>query len=192
MNYWYCAQPNELFLDIDNVPRSIKHARARLQGAIECGKLDVAGVMYRVSHSKDHMHAIVTLKFQIEPMERFAWEVILHSDIYRACCNIMRENRKLPSPDILISPFPCFADFEETGSEPVENGIIINAVVKQIRHHDDKCGCSGKHNAAVMETCPTAKRLRGEFRNAGFFGLPSKNECTIWPWPLSEHPKAKK
>lgn len=176
MNYWYVARPNELFLDIDNATRSLKHAKARLQGAIECGKLDVAYVMQRPSRGNDHIHVIVTLAHSIYANEqRFAWEIILHSDIYRSACNIMRGSNGSgisEVADILISPFDHFGntDYPPDGKNRPAT-----------RFRDDVCGCESKHNAATMQTCPAAIRLRGKFRNAGFFGKPSKNPCTIWP-----------
>lgn len=173
MNYWYVARPNELFLDIDNVSKSIRHARARLQGAIECGKLDVAHVMQRPSRSKDHLHAIVILNRSICYIERCVWEVILHGDIYRGCSNLMRAFNNVAAYDILISPWPCF-NFQD------EKDDDRNLTYKQ-RDHDDFCNCPTKHTAAVMLACPAAKRLRGEMHAVGFFGKPSKNPCTIWP-----------
>jgi len=174
MNYWYIARPNELFLDIDNASKSLRHARARLQGAIECGKLDVAYVMQRPSKSKDHIHVIVTLKDGIflGPM-KYAWEIILHGDLYRACCNIARWHYSIPATDILISAYDIFTT--RFGKDDY------------LRLPDDKCNCKEKHNRATMETCPAAERLRGKFRNAGFFGKPSKNPCTIWPEMESEN-----
>lgn len=167
MNYWYVARPNELFLDIDNVSRSIKHARSRLQGAIECGKLNVSHVMQRPSKSKDHLHVIITLG-NSKPKsitENAVWEIVLHGDIYRGCCTIMRVRRGMQAPSILISPWATFADLHADNRRPA----------------DDKCECENKHNATAMETCPAAIRLRGDNRNAGFFGKPSKNPCIIWP-----------
>src|SRR6266436_1718367 len=110
MNYWYCARPNELFIDCDNASRSMKHARARLQGAIECGKLNVAYVMQRPSRSKDHVHTIITLTTPQHDAMKFVWEIILHGDIYRGCCNLMRSFTGVPAPDILISPFDHFGN----------------------------------------------------------------------------------
>ena len=171
MNYWYVAKPNELFLDIDNVSKSIRHARARLQGAIECGKLDVAYVMQRPSKSKNHLHVIITLNEPYcLPVASAVWEIILHSDIYRGCCNVIREYANVPAPRILISPFDNF----ETTIRHYPNEFID-------RSYDDQCDCPGKHTAAVMLACPAARRLRGEMRAIGFFGKPSKNPCTIWP-----------
>jgi hypothetical protein len=177
MNYWYVARPNELFLDIDNVSRSIQHARARLQGAIECGKLDVIAVVQRPSNRNGHIHVIVTIKGDSSPDSEFytnettrrVWEIILHGDIYRGCCSIMRSEIGIPAPSVLISPY------EDFGWKHPTDDIFMD------RWPDDKCDCEGKHKASVMETCPAAKRLRGEFRNVGFFGKPSKNPCTIWP-----------
>lgn len=167
MNYWYVARPNELFLDIDNVSRSIKHAKARLQGAIECKKLDVLHVMERESKTTNHLHAIVTLANPITDIERYAWEVILHGDIYRACSNIMRSIHGIPSPDILISPWPYF--------EPnLEHPKFWR------RYTDAICKCDGKHKKYLMEICVAAKKLRGIHCTTAFFGKPSKNPCDVW------------
>lgn len=167
MNYWYVARANELFIDTDNVSRSIKHTKARLQGAIECGKLDIAYVMTRTSKSKNHIHTIITLNRSICYVERYAWEIILHGDIYRSACNLMRSLNNVSAPDVLISPFANF--------------IILDPVREIIRMSDDKCDCDMKHDAWGMMQCPAAHRLRGKNRTIGFFGKPSKNPCTIWP-----------
>jgi hypothetical protein len=177
MNYWYVARPNELFLDIDNVSKSIKHARSRLQGAIECGNLNVEHIMQRPSKSKNHLHVIVTLKDQqfLGPA-KYAWEVVLHGDIYRACCNILRWHRSIPGTDILISQHYFFSNPSNEQAAKLKPPFIVYQ-----RNADDKCDCTEKHKASVMKDCPAAKRLRGEFRAVGFFGKPSKNPCTIWP-----------
>lgn len=183
MNYWYVARPNELFLDIDNMSRSIKHARARLQGAIECGKLDVAYVMQRPSKSKGHLHVIITIKGDSSPDSNFytnettraIWEIILHSDLYRGCCNVMRSEIGIPASRILISPWSHFCGLGYEHKKMTR--------IHPDRDSDDFCKCKSKHNATTMKDCPAAIRLRGEFRNAGFFGKPSKNPCTIWPEP---------
>jgi hypothetical protein len=176
INYWYCARPNELFLDIDNVSRSIKHARARLQGAIECGKLDVVRVMQHTSRSKNHLHAIVTLVPDVAPLDRYLWEILLHGDLYRGLCNIRRELDGISAPDVLISPYGFFCSPSNEQAQKLKPPFTVFQ-----RNADDSCYCKTKHNAATMETCPAAKRLRGEFCNVGFFGRPSRNECKIWP-----------
>lgn len=171
MNYWYVARANELFIDTDNVSKSIKHTRARLAGAIECGKLDVAYAMSRPSRSKNHLHTIITLKNEPDIIQMQIWEIILHGDLYRGCCNIMRIVHCIPSWSILISPWPTFADKQ----------------CDNYRKADDSCNCTSKHNAATMTTCPAAIRLRGDNRTRGFFGKPSKNPEAIlkdiWPMP---------
>jgi hypothetical protein len=172
MNYWYVARPNELFLDIDNVSKYINHARSRLQGAIECKKLDVAYIMQRSSRNSQHMHVIISLNSLMDDIEASIWEVMLHGDIYRGCCSVMRGIRRVKSPRVLISPYNHFGtiDYPPDGS--------VEAIV---RMRDDLCDCKSKHDMKTMESCPAAKRLRGEFRAVGFFGKPSKNPCTIWP-----------
>lgn len=177
MNYWFVARANELFIDTDNVSKSIRHTRARLQGAIECGKLDVAYVMSRPSKRKDHLHTIVTIKDELSPTERYVWEIILHGDIYRGCCNIMRYLHGVPGADVLISPYPCFVYVQKKHSDKIKG---------QSRKHDDSCDCIPRHNAATMATCPAAIRLRGENKTRGFFGKPSKDTSkldALWPMP---------
>ena len=164
MNYWYVARPNELFIDTDKMSRSLAHTKARLQGAIECGKLDVAYVMQRPSTRPDHCHTIITLKHEMYWLDRYVWEMMLHGDIYRGFCNIMRSHSNILNADILISPH---------GSFYAKNG--------NTRIYDDSCDCKTKHNSATMQTCPAAIRLRGDKRNMGFFGKPSKNPCKVWP-----------
>jgi hypothetical protein len=162
MNYWYVARSNELFIDTDNVSKSIKHTRARLQGAIESNKLNVAYVISMQSTSPNHLHTIITLKGPISYAERYAWEIILHGDIYRSACNLMRSVHNVPAPDVLISPHIRF-----------EGNY-------QSRPADFQCECVQKHTAAVMNMCNVAIALRGEHRTRGFFGKPSKNPCKIW------------
>lgn len=157
MNYWYVARDNELFLDIDKMERSLPHARSRLQGAIECGRLPVRSVEMYPSQRNGHCHVIVTLARKMHDVERFAWEIILHGDIYRGCCNLLRWSNAVPANDVLISP-------------------------SRFRHRRPNaiCQCNGKHTAEVMEHCTAALALRGADRARGFFGKPSKNKCEVW------------
>jgi len=172
-NYWYVARPNELFIDTDNVSKSIHHTRARLQGAIECKKLSVYQVLSMPSKNTNHLHTIITLKHPISEIERFVWEIILHGDIYRGCCNIMRHIDGIGSPDLLISPHEYFRQDSIPG-----HASFID------RTHDYSCDCPfPKHTAWVMMQCPVAYKLRGRHRAVGFFGKPSKNPCTIWKLP---------
>lgn len=170
MNYWYVARDNEIFIDTDNFARSMQHTKMRLQGAIECGKLDVAYIMQRPSKSdgekgKGHVHTIITLKSEMDAVQRATWALVLHSDIYRAACTIMRSCHGVVAPDVLISPY---ASFYLTDRKPE-------------RMYDDLCHCTVKHNAAGMENCLAAIRLRGKKRLLTFFGKPSGNKCEVWP-----------
>lgn len=151
--YWYVAQPNELFVDMDRVTASLNHVRRRLQGAIECESLHVQSVYFYPSLTKDHAHLIIVLKFPISNPERYAWEMLLHGDIYRAASNIMRWSHGIDAPDVLI------------------------ARRRLHRMMDGVCFCEHKHKRAVMIRCETARRLRGEMRAAQFFGKPSDKPC---------------
>jgi len=165
MNYWYVARANEIFIDTDNFARSMRHTKMRLQGAIECRKLDVAYVMQRPSRSTNHVHTIITLKNDLPAIQRAVWALVLHSDIYRAACTVMRACENVVAPDVLISPYAQFLH----GNKPVI-----------VRGYDDFCDCDNKHNAAGMEQCPAAHRLRGDKRTLTFFGKPSRNKCEVW------------
>jgi hypothetical protein len=151
--FWYSAYKTELFLDIDNYSKCINHLRQRLQGAIECNVLPVQTCFVYNSTRPDHKHIIVTLTEPLPDIERCMWEIVLHSDIYRGCCNVMRYTNDIPHADILI------------GREVYH------------RQPDAICECESKHTRSVMDDCEAAKQLRSEYRTASFFGKPSKNGC---------------
>jgi hypothetical protein len=151
--YWYAARNDELFIDMDRYTKSIDHVRRRLQGAIECHTLNVRGVYLYPSITKDHAHLIITLWNQLPDVERFAWEMLFHGDIYRAASNMMRWSHLVPYPDILIARSQLH------------------------RYPDGMCTCESKHKRAMMLTCDTAQRLRGKDRAAQYFGKPSDTPC---------------
>lgn len=154
--FWYISRPDELFLDIDREYGSVEnHLRSRLQGAIESGKLLVKNLYHEKSQSGRHEHIIITLQAPIPPIEKAIWEIILHSDLYRGCNNVMRIVRGVGAPTVLISRRSMFF----------------------FRSPDDYCFCSSKHKPNVMAKCPTSIKYRGENGNQGFFGKPSKNPC---------------
>lgn len=149
--YWYVATNKELFIDVDKFEKCRNHIQERLNGAIAFQKLFVEGVESMASNTVGHQHIILSLRYPLDDMERFAWEIIFHGDIYRGCCNIMRSVNRVNSPDVLIRTNPFVR-----------------------RRADMTCTCPEKHKAKIMETCPAAKILRGEYRAKGFFGKPSK------------------
>jgi hypothetical protein len=153
--FWYISRSDELFLDVDNVEHCIGHIRARLQGAVECGKLHVKSVYRQRSQSGKNEHIIIQLAEPMPEIERFVWETVLHSDIYRACNNIMRSIRGIGAPGVFISRADSFF----------------------FRGYDATCNCDAKHTAKIMLNCPVAIKYRGEFRARGFFGKPSRNKC---------------
>lgn len=153
--YWYVANKQEIFLDLDRYESSIKHIRARLQGAIESEKLPLEFLSVYPSGRDGHFHAVLVLSKATRYPERLAWSIVLHSDIYRACNNLMRWERGVPAYDILIA----------------------NRYYHRIA--DATCECEGKHKRAVMEQCPAAKQLRGEYRSVGFFGKPSSTPSDL-------------
>ena len=155
MWYWYIARRNELFLDIDQPDRVINHLRRRLQGAIESGKLDVRCVYRQRSQSGNREHIIVTLNRELSDIERYVWEIVLRSDLYRGCNNIMRALHRVGAPDVFISRQDSYF----------------------FRPPDATCNCRGKHKSNVMEHCPVAIKYRGKWRVYGFFGRPSSAPC---------------
>lgn len=152
--FWYVSKQEELFLDVDNVSKVISHLRVRLQGAIEAGKIDVDFVYRQKSQNRsgDHEHIIIKLKRPMRDVERFVWEIILRGDLYRGCSNIMRSLYNVGAPSVFISPYDAFF----------------------FRSPDASCDCKKKHTMDVMSNCPVAKRLRGDMRDKGFFGKPSR------------------
>jgi hypothetical protein len=155
-NFWYSSNAYEIFIDTDNFQRSIKHTNARLLGAIECERLAVHSLEHHKSRNENHVHTLITLQEPMPAMERYVWALILHSDIYRSASVMMRHLNNVPHPDILITP------------------------TKFKREPNDICFCKEKHNAATMEKCEAATRLRGELRITGFFGVPSKSGFNIF------------
>lgn len=149
--FWYVARPNEIFIDTDHVSRSIKHTCKRLLGAIKCARLNVVKIESHNSTSEDHVHMIISLGERMGQVERAVWALVLHSDIYRAACTIMRSLDGVPAPDILITPH------------------------RFDRAPDDVCNCVWKHDAVTMQKCPAAIKLRGDDRVKGFFGLPDND-----------------
>lgn len=149
-NLWYVATVYEILIDTDNANRSFKHFAARLHGAMDCNKLDVRTVESHPSSRVNHMHTLITLHSPMNEIERAVWAIILHSDIYRGCANIMRSLYGVKCPDLLITPIPFS------------------------RLPDGVCNCEGKHNAETMFLCPAAISFRGEDRIKGFFGKPAK------------------
>lgn len=159
--YWYTARRNELFIDMDRYAESIAHVRVRLQGAIECGALDVVAVHDYESSPNKH-HVIIVLAYSLTDMERYAWEMVLHSDIYRTASNMMRSSKSMRNPDLFISRY-VYPNYRTADTPP----------------YDALCQCPEKHTRKVMDTCPAALELRGTGRTETFFGKPSKNPCTF-------------
>lgn len=155
-NYWYVSRPNEIFLDMDNTNKTIRHSSSRLLGAVECNRLEVADIDFHQSRNENHLHVIISLAHDMPPIQRAVWALILRSDIYKMASTVMRICHDTPCPDILITPIPFR------------------------RHWNDECNCEKKHNAETMNICPAAIRLRGEDRIRGFFGVPSKDDVSFF------------
>lgn len=152
LNFWYVARNYEILLDIDRPNTALSHAEARLRGAMQHRALHVRRVEYHASNSASHLHALITLDQDLHPIERATWAIAFHSDIYRACNNIMRALYEIPAPDLLITP------------------------IKFDRPPDDICACEYKHGGPIMESCDAADRLRGVDRVRSFFGRPESGE----------------
>lgn len=155
-NFWYVSRENEIFLDIDNTHKILRHSSSRLLGAIECHRLATSDIEYHQSRSENHLHVIITLAYDLPAIERAIWALVLRSDIYRAASTMMRIARNIPAADVLITPM----QFKRPANE--------------------LCDCTTKHNAETMETCPAAIELRGDNRVTGFFGIPSKQEISFY------------
>jgi hypothetical protein len=142
---WYVARENEIFIDMDSYTKSIDLCRRRLSAGVDAGILNVDFV-YNTQTSHDHNHIIIVLKNPMRDIQRIAWAIALHSDIYRGLCTLMRADAMIPAPDVLIG--------------------------KRLYHRlpDAQCDCETKHVSGTMQNCHAAKLLRGEFHSASFFG----------------------
>jgi len=143
--YWYVANDKELFIDMDR--DAVKHFFARFESA-KNGPLKVARFRQQPSLTSGHRHIVIELCKEMPAIERYVWEIVLRSDVYRGCCNIMRELKGISAPDILITR-TMFPDY---------------------RQPDDACFCPRKHDTQQMKLCPIAIKLRGAGIVKGFFG----------------------
>jgi hypothetical protein len=159
MNLWYVGHDNEILIDMDKPGTSMPHANKRIAGAIEHHKLDVYKVELHESFTPSHVHALITLNNSLSPIERIAWGIVFHSDIYRGATSLMRVIYSVPSPDLLVTP----REF--------------------IRPPDYCCECPSKHTEIIMNNCPVAKIARREWRIKTFFSVPESTHHKIFAMP---------
>lgn len=143
--YWYVAQPNEIFCDLDT-KRALGRTFGVLRRAMRRNELPVQSVYLYPSLS--NYHVIVELKSDLDPILRALWALWMGSDRIRGVYVLERLRRGVGRPDVLSSL--CWFDY---------------------RVPDDMCQCAEKHKAkSVTDKCPAMTRLLGkEHRSGDYF-----------------------
>lgn len=142
--YWYVAQPNEIFCDLDS-KRAVSRALNVLRRAIRRKQLDVESVYFYPSVKNYHL--IVTLKKDMPRLSRVLWSLWMGSDRLRGVYTLERYRRGVKNADVL-STYQWF----------------------DVRVPDDSCTCEGKHKEKrITDHCPAMKRLMMDERSGDYF-----------------------
>lgn len=152
--YWYVAQTNELFIDLDHHEDDaelgrLKCARDRLFGAIKAGVIHVRDTYLFPSDTDRHYHLIVVLAdgFKVDSYTRRIWEGYLRDDPYRNLNNLMR-----------------------TACGITSSLLITSKAYPEFRAPDAECQCDKKHTNDVMVSCKTAAIIRKSHASKSYFG----------------------
>lgn len=160
MSVWYFPRPRlELFIDLDNYMRPAPSRsgeskgpwgevffRRRLADAIEAGVLPFSRLFLDHSNSEKHWHAIVVLAEPgVSLLGQLAWQQRLGSDLMRCQADLMRFDKGVKHPSLLIRNKPM-TDF--------------------YRPPDRECACTKKHDTAEQmalngKGCPVWHEFRG-------------------------------
>lgn len=165
-NYWYAAEDNEIFLDLDS-NRATARALSVLRIAIRKKHLPIKSVWLYGTPTKGHAHMIVVLKKDMCWESRLAWSLWLGNDRLRAAYILERNQR-------------MFWSFDE-GNPPAD---LFVTQQQYYRVFDDECTCTEKHKEPhVTEACPAMRRLLGKERSADYFTrtgkAPSKKKIHV-------------
>lgn len=158
--YWYSAEPNEIFLDLDS-NRATARALSVLRVAMEKKKLPIKQVFLFQSSPRKH-HMIVVLRRQINTLVRLAWSLWMGNDRLRVAYVLKRYELCKTHSDLLVTKKPYH------------------------RLPDAVCECKKKHkDPKVTGRCPAMKYLLGDERSADYFArtgsAPPKVKIRI-PW----------
>lgn len=151
--HWYIAGDRELLLDLDS-DHAAAVATVRLKRAVKRGQLKVArSVIIEPSNSEGKYHMLVTLKAAMGDRERVLWQLWLGSDITRELYNLMRIEKGVGSPNLLIRLKPF----------------------KDERRPDYKCHCKSKHKGLKRcRLCEVMRQLHGKDAGKAYFPLVAK------------------
>ena len=161
MNYWYSAQANEIFLDLDS-NRAIARALSVLRVALRKRDLSVESVWLYSTSTPHHAHMIIVLKKPMAVLTKMAWSLWLGNDRLRVAYVIERLQRNVIDPDLLV------------------------ARREYHRPCDSACTCKDKHKPAkVTRQCIAMRNLLGDERNADYFTrtgkAPTRKKFRV-PW----------
>ena len=162
MNYWYSAQPDEIFLDLDS-NRATARALSVLRLAIRKRELPIRGVWLYSTLKKGHAHMIIGLKDAMPIHTRLAWSLWLGNDRLRVSYILERYERGIYNCDLLMA--------------------------KRTTYHrpaNAYCQCTKKHKKKnVTDKCDAMKHLLGDQRSADYFtrtgSAPPRRRIRV-PW----------
>jgi hypothetical protein len=145
-NYWYSALPQEIFLDLDS-NRAIARALSVLRVAIRAKDLLIESVWLYPTHTANHAHMIIVLKYSMPVPTKAAWALWLGNDRLRTAYVLERYERRTYHQDLLVT----------------RN--------KYYREYDALCLCpSVKHKeSSVTDSCDGMAYLLGDERSADYF-----------------------
>src|SRR5215831_8869816 len=142
MNYWYAAQPDEIFLDLDS-NRATARALSVLRLALRRRHLRIESVWLYSTPTRGHAHLIIQLKEAMDFHTRMAWSLWMGNDRLRVAYVLERQRRGIRNADLLIST-------ERYYRTP-------NAFCRYRKKHKD---------SKVTSKCPAMEHLLGQERNA--------------------------
>ncbi len=145
MNFWYSAQDDEIFLDLDSHANLYRALRV-LRSAMKKDELDVRGVFYYPTRRKGHGHLIVELWEPMDASLRALWALWMGSDRLRHVYVMARLKAGIERADLLTAHRPYH------------------------RMTEFLCNCKGKHKPkAVTAKCPVLRKILGDLHSADFF-----------------------
>jgi len=175
INYWYSAQPNEIFCDLDSkraltralhvIRRAMQqHRNGKRHEEKHANGLSVKDVFVYPTGRKNHFHMIVVLHQPLPAELRAMWALWMASDRLRAVY-VMERIRRLSSWRTLAS---WMLDNREVA--PQQNADLLVSSRRYHRLPNQTCSCTQKHKSdAVNANCEALQALLGTHATADYF-----------------------
>jgi len=149
VNYWYSADANEMFLDLDST-RALRRAVSVLLVAVKRKRLPVERMFLYRTKQRGHYHMILVFSRSVSDATKFAWSLWMGNDRLRMAYVLARQD------DERIPKF--------------RSGDLLVSTRTYYRRADSWCQCTKKHKPdAVTKRCPAMAFLLGKARSADYF-----------------------